>query len=92
MDSLAMGAALAAMTADGDRRYEGTLMLSALPDAPTVSDRHRLAERARVWRARRAGRPALARVAAPTSAPSRTRGRGRPTAEVCRPCPELGSA
>jgi hypothetical protein len=40
-------AALAAMRPDDGKRYEGTLMLSALPNAPTVEHRPRLAARLR---------------------------------------------
>jgi hypothetical protein len=47
MDNLAgLGAALAAMSTDDGRRYDGSVMLSALPDAPTI-DRPRLIDRIR---------------------------------------------
>ncbi|GAA3729575.1 hypothetical protein GCM10022225_08840 [Plantactinospora mayteni] len=48
MDNLAgIGAALAAMRPDDGRRYEGCLMLSALPQAPTIPHRRTFAERFR---------------------------------------------
>jgi len=47
MDNLAgLGAALAAMSTDDGRRYDGSVMLSALPDAPTI-DRPRFIDRVR---------------------------------------------
>lgn len=47
MDNLAgIGAALAAMRGD-DGRYDGAPMLSALPDAPIVSDRPTIVEHLR---------------------------------------------
>ena len=86
MDNTGMGAALSSMT-HGDNRYEDTLMLSALPNAPIVSDPPRLAERIRLWRRRRADRLAPA----PMPTPSRAHGGDRPTAEACQPCPPLAA-
>ncbi|WP_344714872.1 hypothetical protein [Microbacterium terregens] len=52
MDNLAgLGAAVAAMSSDDGHRYEGCVMLSALPDAPTI-DRPTLVERIRRLRRR----------------------------------------
>jgi hypothetical protein len=46
MDNMAgIAAALAAMRPDDGRRYEGSLMLSALPHAPTIGHRPSRAER-----------------------------------------------
>ena len=86
MDNVGMAAALASMT-HGDNRYEGTLMLSALPSAPVVSDPPRLAERVRLWRRRRADRLRPA----PTPVAPRSRGGDRSTAEACQPCPPLAA-
>lgn len=86
MENMGMGAALASMT-HGDNRYQDVLMLSALPNAPVVSDPPRLAERVRLWRRRRAWRLAPAStVVAPLS-----RGGDWSTAEACQPCPPLAA-
>lgn len=46
MDNMAgIAAALAAMRPDDGRRYEGSLMLSALPHAPTIGHHRSRAER-----------------------------------------------
>ena len=47
MENLGIATALVTVGTDDGRRYEGTLMLSALPNAPTVEYRPRLAERLR---------------------------------------------
>lgn len=46
MDNIAgIGAALAAMRPDDGQRYQGCLMLSALPQSPTISHKPTFAER-----------------------------------------------
>jgi len=66
MDNLAaLGAALAAMSSDDEHRYDGCVMFSALPDAPTI-DRPTLVERIR--RLRRRGSRFRAPVSSLTAA------------------------
>jgi hypothetical protein len=66
MDNLiGLGAALAAMSTDDERRYDGCVMLSALPDAPII-DRPTLIDRIR--RLRPGG--SQIRASAPASPPT----------------------
>jgi hypothetical protein len=67
MDNLAgLGAVLAAMSTDDERRYDGCVMLSALPDAPII-DRPRLIDRIRRLLPRRSRVRASASALPPTA-------------------------
>jgi len=75
MDNLlSLGSALVAMRPDDGHRYDGSLMLSALPHTPVVPDRRRPQRRLRTPLRQRGRLAALS-----------PRGVAR-TAEPCPPC------
>jgi hypothetical protein len=78
MDNLlGLGSALAAMRPDDGHRYDGTAILSALPDAPVVPGRRRPRHSSRTLLQEQGPLPATSRAISPT-------GSAR-TADACPP-------